>query len=146
MNTQEKNIYIEVYNILEILGESYINKLPKSLYSMIERNATDIKNLKYKSLKEINTNNIQKESIAMIALFHTNYWCESQEEKDELKQIFTNNFENNEKEKREKFNPDNIFNKSLNIEEEKEVDIIVYKESFWQKIIRKIKEIICGHN
>lgn len=144
MNTQEKTLYVEVYSILELLGKEYINKLPKSLYTMIESNANDIQDLKYKSLKDINKNNVLKKSLAMIALFHTNYWCDSQEEKDELKQIFLDNFINNEKEKREKFNPDNIFKEEFNIAEEKEVEIIIYKEPVpvWKKIINKIKSLI----
>ncbi len=47
----------------------------------------------------------------MIALLHINYWCESKEEKEELNQIFENNFVKNEREKREKYNSDNIFKK-----------------------------------
>lgn len=143
MNTQEKIVYTEVYNILELLGKEYINRLPKSLYAMIEKNSKNIRNLKYKSLKDINKDNVLKKSIAMIALFHTNYWCDSEEEKEELKQIFSNNFINNEKEKREKFNPDDIFKKRLNEKEEKKTEIIEYKEpSIWRKIFDKINYVV----
>jgi len=146
MNTEEKIIYIEVYNILELLGDEYINKIPISLYIMIKSNVTNIKDLKYKSLKDINKNNIQKKSLAMIALLHANYWCESQKEKEELIKIFTDNFIKNEKERRDRFNPDNIFNNNLNIEEKKITEIAVYKEpSLWKKIIGKIKNLIFGY-
>lgn len=143
MSTEEKIIYIEVYSVLELLGEEYINRIPESLYTMIKNNVMNSKGLKYKSLKDINKNNIQKKSLAMIALLHTNYWLESQREKDELNKIFADNFIKNEEERRKKFNPDNIFNNNLKIEAKKEVDIIVYKEpSLWKKIIGKIKGLM----
>ena len=145
MSTQEKTVYIEVYSILKLLGKHYISKLPKSLYIMIENNVKDVKNLKYNSLKDIHKNNIQKKSIAMIALFHINYWCDSEGEKCELKQIFIENLINNEKEKREKFNPDSIFKKDIKKEEKEVTDIIVYKKSLWKRIINKIKEKIFRH-
>lgn len=141
MNTQ---IYTEVYSILELLGKQYINKIPKSLYNMIQSNVIDVNNLKYKSLKEINKNNIHKESLSMIALIHSNYWCESQEEKDNLESIFINNFVKNENEKREKFNPDNIFTTEDCAQETENANIVVYKEPLWKKIINKIKTIFYG--
>lgn len=141
MNTQ---IYIEVYSILELLGKQYTNKIPKSLYNMIQNNVIDVNNLKYKSLKDINKDNIHKESLSMIALIHSNYWCESQEEKDNLESIFINNFVKNENEKREKFNPDNIFTKEDCIQETENINIIVYKEPLWKKVINKIKKLFYG--
>ena len=144
MDAKEKVVYVEVYNILQLLGKEYINKLPKSLYKMIKDNGTnsvDSKYCKYKSLKEINKNNISKESLAMIALFHTNYWCDTLTQKEELRKIFSDNFIKNEKEKREKYNPDNIFKKRKRVAQEK-VELIQYKENIWKRIINKIKHII----
>lgn len=144
MDAKEKVVYVEVYNILQLLGKEYINKLPKSLYKMIKDNSTnsvDIKYCKYKSLKEINKNNISKQSLAMIALFHTNYWCDTLTQKEELGKIFSDNFIKNEKEKREKYNPDNIFKKRKRVAQEK-VELIQYKENIWKRIINKIKHII----
>lgn len=37
MNVQTQEIYSEVYSILNLLGESYINKLPISLFNMIKQ-------------------------------------------------------------------------------------------------------------
>lgn len=144
MNTKEKVVYVEVYNILQLLGKEYINKLPKSLYKMIKDNSAssmESKCCKYESLKDINTNNISKKSIAMIALFHTNYWCDTLTEKEELKKIFLDNFIKNEKEKRERYNPDNIFKKRTRTQQEK-VELIEYKENIWKRIINKISHII----
>ncbi len=138
MENQTRLIYTEVYNILNLLGKEYINKLPKSLYEIIEKNSIENRKIKYKSLDEINKNNVSKASISMIALFHINYWCENQEEKDSLNLIFKNNYINNENEKRKKYNPDNIFTKKsikINNTEETNLPVTIKKESFFRKII-----------
>ena len=144
MDIQEELIYIEVYSILKLLGNQYISKIPKSLYNLIEENVTDINTLKYHSLKEIKKDNIEKKSIAIIALLHINYWCKSKEEKEELNEIFKNNFIKNEKEKREKYNPDNIFKKNdnrKNINNQENSLIEVKKNNFITKLLSKIKKI-----
>jgi len=74
-----------------------------------------------------------------------NYWCNSEEEKQELLKAYSNNDKKREKELREKYNPDNIFkNKNKEIEQEKTEEettaLVKYKEeSFIKKIINRIK-------
>lgn len=153
MEGKTNEVYIEVYSILNLLGQEYINKLPSTLYEMIEKNVIDTKKRKYTSLSEINETNILKDSISMIALFHYNYWCEFQEEKNELKLLLKNNSIDNENKKREKYNPDNIFeknnftNKNINNTSEEQtnmyqgnientnVPVIIEKQSYINKII-----------
>ena len=71
-----------------------------------------------------------------------NYWCENENEKNELKQIFKNNEDNYQNELREKYNPDNIFKKHIqeNIVKN-EVSLVEYKESIFKRLINKIKSI-----
>ena len=103
-------IYTEIYEILNLLGNTYINKLPTKLYSLI----CDIKNnehkVKFDSLDSISEENCSKEAISMITLFHLEYWCTTEEEKKELEEILNQNQIKNEELKRKLFNPDNIFN------------------------------------
>ena len=83
----------------------------------------------------------------MIALFHLNYWCNSQEEKEKLKALLKNNEEKHQAEIREKYNPDNLFkNRKQNVVNEPEtisepVAMIEYKESIFKRILNKIKDI-----
>lgn len=144
MNNQAKDIYIEVYSILNLLGEEYINKLPKSIYTIIENNITDKNQFKYKSLSDIKEDNILKDSINMIALLHLNYWCESEKEKQELNLLFENNRIENENLKRQKYNPDDIFkNRKGQIEAvENSFAIVEYKESIFEKIKNWFKRFL----
>ena len=145
MNVQTQEIYSEVYSILNLLGESYIKKLPVSLFNMIKEEKRQDYNPKYDSKINLEQQNIKRETLSMIALFHLNYWCNSDEEKNELKTLFKNNEEKYQAEIREKYNPDNLFKKrSLQQEEStitNEVAMVEYKEPLFKRIINKIKRI-----
>lgn len=111
MNVSTQEIYSEVYSILNLLGSSYITKLPKSLFKMIEEEKSNAYNPQYSENQSLNEQNVKRESLSMIALFHLNYWCNSDEEKEQLKQLLKNNEEKHQAEIREKYNPDNLFKK-----------------------------------
>ena len=145
MNVQTREIYSEVYSILNLLGESYIKKLPVSLFNMIKEEKRQDYNPKYDSEINLEQQSIKRETLSMIALFHLNYWCNSDEEKNELKTLFKTNEEKHQAEIREKYNPDNLFKKhSLQQEEStitNEVAMVEYKEPLFKRIINKIKKI-----
>ena len=149
MNAQTQEIYSEVYSILNFLGESYIKKLPVSLFNMIKEEKREDYNPKYDSKINLEQQNIKRETLSMIALFHLNYWCNSDEEKNELKTLFKTNEEKHQAEIREKYNPDNLFkkhNQENDVEEniiQNQVAIVEYKESFVRRFINKIKNIFC---
>ena len=69
MEQQLKHTYSEVYSLLQMLGDNFINPI----YSF---------DLKLEEQK------IKKESLSMIALFHLTFWCESVEEREELNELF----------------------------------------------------------
>ena len=146
MNVDTQEMYSEVYSILNLLGNNYIAKLPKSLFKMIEEEKSSTYNPQYSEDKSLNEQNIKRESLAMIALFHLNYWCDSNEEKEQLKQLFKNNEEKHQAEIRKRYNQDNLFKnrKQENTTESQpfinDVAIVKYKEkNFLQKIFDKIK-------
>ena len=146
MNVQTQEIYSEVYSILNLLGESYVKKLPVSLFNMIKEEKRKDYNPKYNSKINLGEQNIKRETLSMIALFHLNYWCNSDEEKNKLKTLFKTNEEKHQTKIREQYNPDNLFkkNKEKEITEniiENQVAMIEYKESIFKKIFNKIKNI-----
>lgn len=143
MNVQTQEIYSEVYSILNLLGESYIKKLPVSLFNMIKEEKRQDYNPKYDLKINLEQQNMKRETLSMIALFHLNYWCNSDEEKNELKTLFKTNEEKHQAEIREKYNPDNLFKKRSTQQEEyvvtNEVAMVEYKEPFLKRIFNKIK-------
>ena len=142
MNIKTKEIYSEVYQVLNLLGNEYINKLPNSLLNMLKEKRNINYNPQYIEDIPLNKQNIKKETLAIIALLHLNYWCENEKEKTELKQALKNNEDRYQQEIRNKYNPENMFikNKQEKIVEN-QVSLIEYKEPLFKKIIRKIKSI-----
>lgn len=146
MDIKTKETYSEVYSILNMLGENYITKIPSKLYQMIKEEKSNEYNPQYDFSIALEQQNIKKEALSMIALFHLNYWCNSQEEKQELKELFKENEIKYQAELREKYNPDNIFkNRNHSTQNEENIEnepvaLIEYKENIFKKIINKILE------
>ena len=142
MNIKTKEIYSEVYQVLNLLGNEYIDKLPKSLFNMLEEKRNINYEPKYTEDLPLNKQNIKKETLSIIALLHLNYWCENVKERNELNQMFKDNEDRYQDELRKKYDPDNIFKKHIqeNIIKN-EVSIVEYKESIFKRIINKIKSL-----
>ena len=146
MDIKTKEIYSEVNGVLNMLGENYINKLPSGLFSMIKNEKLDTYNPIYDGTIALEQQNIKRESISMIALFHLNYWCENDEEKEKLRNLFQENENKYQTELREKYNPDNLFkNKKSAVIQENEtinenVAMVEYKESAFKRFLNKIKK------
>ena len=87
INVQQKNYYSEVYGVLNMLGSKYIEKLPKQLYQLIDRERNRGYNPVYNAEIDMYKQNITNQALAMIMLFHLNYWCENEQEKEQLKKI-----------------------------------------------------------
>ena len=147
MDIKTKETYSEVYSILNMLGENYITKIPSKLYQMIKEEKSNEYNPQYDFTIALEQQNIKKEALSMIALFHLNYWCNSEAEKWELRDLLKENEIKYQSELREKYNPDNIFKnrkKEGTISENNisERSIIEYTEkNFFQKIFEKIKHL-----
>ena len=151
-----KEMYSEVYGILKALGDKYINKLPKTVLKVITESKEENYNPEYSMSIPLKEQDINRKSLAMIALFHYNYWCETEEERKKFKNMLETNEEKHQKEMQEKYSNYKIFNgATIKTEEEtisEKVDrfvevsnqstanIVEYKQSFFNKVIDKIKQ------
>ena len=140
MVQRNEKVFAEVYGILAILGDNYIKRLPRKLYQLID-NSRDSNYLpKYTLNKPFHEQGVHKKSISMIALLHLNYWCNSEEEKNELRKILNRNETNLQEELRAKYNPENIFKKNQTYLENSVAMIEFKKEKKIHKIINFIKK------
>lgn len=147
-NEQTKKVYSEIYSILDLLGKNYINKLPAKLYQLISNEKNQDYIPQYTMDISLDKQNIMKETLALLALFRLNYWCNSNTEKDRLKNIFLTNEKLYQNELKDKYNPDTIFKnnkKQIETTEIKEkienVSLVEYKDNIFTKILNKIKSI-----
>lgn len=146
MNNINSEIYVDISVILSMMPTEMKSKISNSFINFIENNKSN------NYVSNINPNiplkeqNIRKETKEMLGIIYRDYLCNEeerinllQEEKRELTKL--------EAEKREIYNPDNIFKKNNlkeNSEEnynKNEVSMVEYKESIIKRIITKIKKL-----
>jgi len=91
VNYMQSKIYSEVYELLRIMGEDYINKIPQGLYSKISENRDKNYITKYNKDLPIYEQELDKNTIAFLCMLHYNYWCESDNEKKQIEKILNYN-------------------------------------------------------
>ena len=143
VNVQYANAMAETLHYLKGIRKEDIDKIPKSFIKFLEENASKeyICNFDYHiPLKELNLLDETKGIIGTICL---NYWCNTQEQKQAYLKRLNENEIKFEEEIREKYNPDNLFKDKKTIIETTNnfVAMIRYKEDFFTKLIKKLKNI-----
>lgn len=146
INTSYANAYKEVLIVLNNLIKEDYKKIPKEYIEFLEINANPAYDFKYDSSKAFNEQELLDDTkYILFGLFEKYGATETQ--KSKIKEFKDNYNEKLEKEKREKYNPEDIFKKiNLNeniINETKEsVQMIKYKEQRWyEKLFAKILKI-----
>ena len=145
MNNINSEIYVDISVIISMMPIEMKSKISNSFINFIENN----KSKNYVSninpdipLKE---QNIRKETKEMLGIIYRDYLCSNEERINLLKEE-EKELTRLEIEKREAYNPDNIFKK--NNEEnsiKNEVGIVKYKESVIKRIITKLKKLFHIH-
>lgn len=143
---------VEVLDILNHMNAKDLAKVSKKFITFLNENASRdyICNLDYS--KKLNDMDLKKETRGLLAVMYRSYWC-PEEELEDLQAKLYENEQKYQNELREKYNPDNIFKKHNKIEklgeekiEENNLNITMYKESFFKKIINKIKKFFNKNN
>ena len=148
MENTVKDIYSEVYAILNMLGKEYINKLPKDIYNIIKEEKSTEYNPVYETTVALDKQDVKKETISIIAFLHLNYWC-NEEEKIKLRELFDENEDKYQEELKQQGEQEveqedeEIQDDNNEIEIGKEfLSMIVYKEeNFAQRIFNKIRKL-----
>lgn len=137
--------YKEVIEVLKHTKREDVNKIPKYRILLWKTNMKKDYDFKIDTSKTLEEQNLSKEAKAIIANIFKKYWAtDYQKERIEAKEKY--DIEQMEKEKYERYNPNDIFkNRKQDILSENSttnnVAIVEYKESLFKKIINKIKEI-----
>lgn len=152
--------YTEVDAILNMMDSKYVEKIPRKLRDMFKEERLNDYEPKINSMESLDNKNLQRETLVILSIIYVNYWCESEEERKNLIQNFAENEKKQEIEAREKYNPDNLFNKKViednsdnilkkkinsNVPISNEKAIKLYKEDgilkkIWKKIINFLKK------
>ena len=140
MDEKYKKSLSEVYEILKLMPESILNKIPQKLKDII-KNERDIE---YKIIvkEPLNIEDFQYETIVLLGMIYRDFLCD-ENEKNILKQREIDLANQYDEEIRKMYNPDDLFNrrKKANIGKSQSLPIKVEEDRKWFK---KIFELVKG--
>lgn len=139
MTNEIAKAYTEIDRVLSVMPEDYIEKVPLKLREKFKKEKDIFYNFQIDNTKHLNEQGLSSKALALLAMLKYNYWCDSQEEKNQLKRMFIENEEKYQKQQREKYNPDNLFKKTTNEIKNEQIEMIVYQK---ENLFDKIKNII----
>lgn len=146
VSVRTRQAYSEIDEFLGLLSEEQRNKIPKKLREFFKEE----KDQEYRKGIDpnivIKNQNLKEETLGIIALLNLQYWCEDENEKQRLKEVYAKNEQVYQDMLQVAFNPDDIFKKRTKPLESEQPEVenkqmVVYKESFIKKVLSKIKRI-----
>ena len=135
------NAAVEINSLLDNVSEEVLNKIPKKFIEYLKDIESYDYYFEYDTSKTIEEQNFSGEALNLIGLIYKDYLCTEDEREDYSNILKQYNFKL-EEEKREKYNPDTIFDNRKKENREDNTSLIEYKESLFTKIISKIKSFL----
>lgn len=146
MERKYAKAYTEVLEILKHIPEDEYERIPKNEIQFYENNCDKNYKFTYNESLSVKDQTISKEANAVIVAIYMNYFA-NEKQKSIINEILKQNSIEAEKEKKQKYNADDIFkdkqkdNSSENISKNLPIEINNKKENFIKKIINKIKSM-----
>lgn len=136
--------YKEVIEVLKYTRREDVNKIPKYRILLWKTNMKKDYPFKVDTSKPLEEQNLSDEAKAIIANIFKKYWAtDYQKERIEAKEKY--DLEQLEKEKYERYNPNDIFKNREQSNSEanaiEAVEMVEYKESVFKKLFNKIKNL-----
>lgn len=136
------NAYKEVYEILQNIDKKDYDLIPKEFIQMVEKNMNKDYIFKLKNNKGFENQELLQETKTILAYLYLNYWG-TEDEKIKIKQKFKQDILKDEEKKRQKYNPDNLFERNITREIPKKVEVQMVeakKENVLAKLMKKIRK------
>ena len=105
---EDLQAYTEVDYIINHMNERYIKKLPKRLVEFFSTMKLPDYNVNIEIHKPLNEQGLKKYTLEIIALLHVKYWCSDEARKQELMLKMKENQDKFEKQLQETFSKENI--------------------------------------
>ena len=151
LSVNTRQAYTEIDNFIELLDEYNRNKVPKKLREYFKKEKDNTYTKTINPNIPIKKQSLKEETLALIAMLNLQYWCEDENEKEKLKNIYNENEIRHQEELKEKYNPDNLFKDKIktNVEgiEHEQTDMVQYrKENIFSKIKRLLLKLLYKKN
>ena len=138
MDKKYARAYTEVLEILNHIPEEEYNVIPKNEIEFYKSNCDKNYNYVYDESIDLKDQKISREANAVIVSIYMNYFA-NEKQKSVINEILKQNTIKNENEKREKYNPDNIFKETQSQNLPNEIN--TENENFFKRIFNKLKSI-----
>lgn len=135
--------YTEVIEILKHVPDIDVQKIPKEKLEFYKNNMDNEYHYVIDATKEFEGQEMSDITKAILANIFRDYWA-TPYQKEKIKEKEKHDLEKAEEEKRNKYNPDDIFkNKKENkVAENTNLPVVVKKENFFEKLIRFLKKFM----
>ena len=135
---------VELNTILEYTSQDVIDKIPKKFLAFMKKIASANYQFKYDTSKPLEEQNIKPKTKGLIALIYKDYLCDVQEKQEYLSTV-SRVMAEIEQEKRELYNPNNIFKNRVQekVKETKthNLPVKVKEKNIFKKTVSFIKKI-----
>jgi len=151
ISSKDSYAYAELLEILSFTNINLVNKIPKKLISLFQENASSVYEHHLNRSIPLEEQDISSETATLITLISLNYWCETEEEKNEIRKVLAKNEKIEKEELEKKYNPNNIFqNNSIQVTKttspnentQSNLPIAVSTLPWYSKILNTIKNLI----
>lgn len=144
-NIEYSNSLYQINEILKFMAPNLKARIPKKFISYFENNKSQEYNWAIDKSLPLEKQDLLPTTKEILAVLYKDFICDDVE-RVKLEKTLSNNEIKYQEELREKYNPDNIFKDRQKPTEyveaqTKSTEIATYKESFFSKIISKIKLI-----
>ena len=151
ISSKDSYAYAELLEILSFTNINLVNKIPKKLISLFQENASSVYKHHLNRNIPLEEQDISSETATLITLISLNYWCETEEEKNEIRKVLAKNEKIEKEELEKKYNPNNIFKNNStqsspsttsNENSQSNLPIEVSTLPWYSKILNTIKNLI----
>ena len=144
-NIEYSNSLYQINEIIKYMIPNLKARIPKKIVSYFENNKSKDYNWKIDKTIPLEKQNLLPTTKEILTVLYKDYICDDIE-RVELEKTLSNNEIKYQEELKEKYNSDNIFkNKAKEnidtITKNENISVVAYKETFFSKIINKIKLI-----
>ena len=146
MTKLQKDSYFELITILNQMEEKYRSKIPPALFAFFEENSSKDSSFQLSFSLPLK-DQISDYTNALLAMLTLNYWCETEEEKNQLLKTFAQNDIQYQEKLKDQYSIENIFqqkkqNTSITVSQESNeyLELIEktpppWYQKLWEKII-----------
>lgn len=147
MENNDEIAYAEIDEILNNLEDEYVERIPTKIIEFFKEEKSKEYNPVIRADIPLEEQNLNRNTLVILAILNLNYWCDTEDEKQEILEEFAKNEQEKIKEQEElyeKYNPDNLFKqkKQANKIDDNTLSMVQYnKTNFIQKLLSKIKSL-----